>query len=129
MAIKESTYFQQNLTLEIFRTRQLLDRRPVLDGCANQRLPEHVMHNGYYHILLGYRTVDLGRDDDRIRRSHEGILRNRLANFADGHFGREGPAVKNHRLVLAVVNVYCSERHSTVWFYLNGGLRSTLRQL
>lgn len=50
--------------------------------------------------------MNLGRDDDRIRRSYKSILHDRLADLAGGHFGSQGLAMEDYWLMLSVVYIH-----------------------
>jgi hypothetical protein len=76
---------------------------------AHKSFAKHLMHDRCYHVLLRNATVYFRRDDNRVRRDSEGILRDGFANFAQGYFCSKCLAMVDDWLLVTVIDVNCSE--------------------
>ena len=77
--------------------------------CADEGISKDFMHDACYFILLCKRAVDLGGDDDRVRRGDKGVLHDSFTDVAQGYFGCECFAVVNERFDLPIVDINCAD--------------------
>jgi hypothetical protein len=105
---KTGTHLEENLVLQIFWTGQVSKLGTTFNRCLDQGLSEDFVHDIHHLVLLGKSAVNLGRDEERVRRRQPSILVDCDAYVAKRNLGSEGFAVEDDRLFISVIDIHWS---------------------
>lgn len=105
-----ASHLQQDLVLELARTRQRLGRIVFGERRAEKGRAEDIDNDLGQQVLLLDAAVHLHRQDDRERRGDKGVLADRMEHLANRDLARQRPTVVDHGLSVAIPAVHWRAR-------------------